>query len=289
MPVYGHIALAFLGALGVYLLFLALTGSLEFLVRKPVEMIPGDLEAKARQNPVVAMTNHAMVDLSRMLQPAAQDLPQRLRQSGYFYPSVEVFYLRRLLFAIFWGIAVFFLLSLVGVSWIPSILATCGAAYFGFFEPNRRVAAALKTRTQRMMREMGYAMELIVMANKVNAPLEDALASVGDFGLFGRLCREIVRHRGLGQELKVAIDKAQMDFPVFPELLEFFDLIRTKGSGAPIDRALQVQAESFRNKMILEIIRIAASVESRVSFLASSLGAMSAMLPILGAMLMTMF
>jgi Flp pilus assembly protein TadB len=285
-----YIALAFLGALGVYFLFTAFTGSLDRLFRKPIEVMPGELQEKERQIPLFAMLSATASDLSRLLSRGPEDLPDRLRRSGFFYPSIEVFYVRRILFAIFWGVTIFVVLSVVQLGLIPTIFAASGAAVFGFFEPDRRLSTAINARIKRMSKEMGYSIDLIVMSESVKADIQESLRSVSDFGLFGQFCNEVYTYMDSGGMLLMpAVMKAESNYPKFPNLSEFVDLLQMKSSGVPIDQALRVKAESLRNDLAMEIIRVASSTESRIALLTSTGGAMAALLPILVAMIFIAF
>lgn len=244
MPILGHIILAIVGALGVYFLFTALTGGLEYLFRKPLEVAPGERQEKELRLPLFVMVNSTASDLSRLLSRGPEDLPDRLRRSGYFYPTIEVFYIRRILFAIFYGIGVFALLSVIRMGLLPSIVAASAASSFGFFEPDRRLGTAIKNRIKRMSKEMGYAIDLIVMSESVKADIKESLRSVSEFGLFGQFCFEVFSYMDTGGMLLMpAVDKAEANYPKFPKLKEFVDLLQIKSSGVPIDQALQVQAE----------------------------------------------
>jgi Flp pilus assembly protein TadB len=290
MFVIVYLVLAFLGALGIYFIFTAFTGSLERLFRKPIEVMPGELQEKERQIPLFAMISATTSDLSRLLSRGPQDLPDRLRRSGFYYPSIEVFYVRRILFAIAWGVSIFMILSIVPIGLLPAILGSAGGSVFGFFEPDRRLDSAIKARIKRMSKEMGYSIDLIVMSESVKADIQESLRSVSDFGLFGQFCNEVYTYMDTGGMLLMpAVMKAELNYPKFPNLSEFIDLLQMKSSGVPIDQALRVEAESLRNDLAMEIIRVASSTEARISLLTSTGGAMAALLPILVAMVYIAF
>jgi hypothetical protein len=290
MPIYGHIILAFVGALGVYFLFTALTGGLEHLFRKPIEVVPGELAAEENKIPLFVMLSSTASDLSRVISRGPDDLPDRLRRSGYYYPSVEVFYVRRILFAIYWGIGVFVVLSMIRMGLFPTSIAAAGAAFFGFFEPDRRLSSAINKRIKQMSKEMGYSIDLIVMSESVKANIQESLRSVSDFGLFGQFCHEVYSYMETGGMLLMpAVEKAEANYPKFPNLSEFVDLLQMKSSGVPIDQALRVKAESLRNDLAMDIIRVASSTEARISFLTSTGGAVAALLPIVIAMVFIAF
>jgi hypothetical protein len=290
MPIYGHIILAFIGALGVYFIFTAMTGGLQYLFKKPLELVPGEQAEKEKQIPLVFMLTSTATDLSRAISRGPDNLPDRLRRSGYFYPSIEVFYTRRIIFAIFWGVGLFVLVSIVRLGMIPSILVSAAGAAYGFFEPDRRLSGAIKRRIARMSKEMGYAIDLIVMAESVKSDVKESLRVVGDFGLFGQFCNEIYTYMDTGGMMFLpAVEKAATNYPQFPRLKEFLDLLHMKSTGAPINTALQVQSESIRNELAMEIIRVASATEAQIALLTSMGGSMAALLPIVIAMVYIAF
>jgi hypothetical protein len=86
-----------------------------------------------------------------------------------------------------------------------------------------------------------------------------------------------------------AVEKAATDYPQFPRLKEFLDLLHMKSTGAPINTALQVQSESIRNELAMEIIRVASATEAQIALLTSMGGSMAALLPIVIAMVYIAF
>lgn len=284
MEYLGHIIIALVGAIGVFFLYTAFTGGLEYLFRKPIELKPGDRAAKENKNPLFVMLTATITDLSRMFSRGSEDLPDRLRRSGYYYPSIEIFYTRRVIFALSYGLPVFIILALVRVGLIPAIAAAIGAAFLGFFEPDRRLGGALKRRIVRISKEMGYSIDLFVIANNVKSDIKESLKAISKFGLFGKFCAEVVAYMDTGDLPMDAIAKVEPDFPKMPRLKEFIDLLQIRASGASIDTALQVQAESLRNELTMEIIRVASNMESRISLMTTLGGAIATVLPILVAM-----
>jgi Flp pilus assembly protein TadB len=290
MPTIGNIALAFFGAVGAYIAYSALFASLPFS-KKKIEWNPGD-KNKRPPNALLISIYAFFGDFGKLYRPSL-NVMEKMEKSGDLYGSIEQFYAMRVLEAIFNGLIVLFITSVIAyfshMTFIMVIALSGVVAYITFFNPDRKLDRRLRQRRDQLLREMSFAMEQIVLIMQVKPDLSEALQSVRRFGMFGKICYEASFGLEEGKDMEAAIKKAGARYPSFPELEEFFDLLRTnREHGHRINEALKTDAEILRNNLSLDIVRRAASITNRVTMLASSYILSATLIPIFGGFLYNM-
>jgi Flp pilus assembly protein TadB len=149
-------------------------------------------------------------------------------KSGYRYKNIPEYMYRRVInaaayamFAVFIG-AYMFNFSVE----ILTILAV-GAAIWGFRGPDISINNAIKARSEKLQMEMGYTLEQFLNLLDAGVGYEDALANCRGIGEFGAFLAKISEQLRLSDSTADAIKKASADSPIFPEMEQFLDLLKS--------------------------------------------------------------
>jgi len=218
-------AMALLGGVGAFL----------FFSPQPKKKIKGAdslskvyRESQGEAVEEMAVLNRIIVNLSNRYAKPGEDLETRLMKSGYRYKNIPEYMYRRVInaaayamFAVFIG-AYMFNFSVE----ILTILAV-GAAIWGFRGPDISINNAIKTRSEKLQMEMGYTLEQFLNLLDAGVGYEDALANCRGIGEFGAFLAKISEQLRLSDSTADAIKKASADIPIFPEMEQFLDLLKS--------------------------------------------------------------
>jgi Flp pilus assembly protein TadB len=217
-----------------------------------------------------------MVDLSKRIKPESGDLEERLRRSGWFYPSVAEFHARRivasLVFAFLGIVLAVGVMVAIGIPVRFLFVATSGTlfAVLGFFYPDRSLDNAIKKRRDVLKREMGFGLEKISLFLQSGSDLLEALGQTSSLGMFGRACNLIAAQAGTGRPISEVNDMVRDELPITPEFDEFLQLVQMSiVKGQEIVEPFRQRAASMREMLRRAIIEEGHRASIRVTLITS--------------------
>ena len=266
-------ALALLSGIGVFLIFASFSVPLTAATRRIMDESAGPrLGGMAEGN----ISRAFMVDISKRIKPEGGDLEERLRRSGWFYPSVAEFHARRIVASLvfsFLGIvlAVGAMIA-IGIPVRFLFVAAAGTLFtvLGFFYPDRALDNAIKKRRDVLKREMGFGLEKISLFLQSGSDLLEALGQSSSLGMFGRACSLIAAQAGTGRPISEVNSMVRDELPITPEFDEFLQLVQTSiVKGQEIVEPFRQRAASMREMLRRAIIEEGHRASIRVTLITS--------------------
>ena len=266
-------ALALLSGIGIFLIFASFSVPLTAATRRIMDESAGPrLGGMAEGN----ISRAFMVDLSKRIKPEGGDLEERLRRSGWFYPSVAEFHARRIIASLvfsFLGIvlAVGAMIA-IGIPVRFLFVAAAGTLFtvLGFLFPDRALDNAIKKRRDVLKREMGFGLEKISLFLQSGSDLLEALGQSSSLGMFGRACSLIAAQAGTGRPISEVNSMVRDDLPITPEFDEFLQLVQTSiVKGQEIVEPFRQRAASMREMLRRAIIEEGHRASIRVTLITS--------------------
>lgn len=266
-------ALALLSGIGIFLIFASFSVPLTAATRRIMDESAGPrLGGMAEGN----ISRAFMVDISKRIKPEGGDLEERLRRSGWFYPSVAEFHARRIVASLvftFLGIvlAVGAMIA-IGIPVRFLFVAAAGTLFtiLGFFFPDRALDNAIKKRRDVLKREMGFGLEKISLFLQSGSDLLEALGQTSSLGMFGRACSLIAAQAGTGKPISEVNDMVRDELPITPEFDEFLQLVQTSiVKGQEIIEPFRQRAASMREMLRRAIIEEGHRASIRVTLITS--------------------
>ena len=266
-------ALALLSGIGIFLIFASFSIPLSAATRRIMDESAGPrLGGMAEGN----ITRAFMVDISKRIKPEGGDLEERLRRSGWFYPSVAEFHARRIVASLvfsFLGIvlAVGAMIA-IGIPVRFLFVAAAGTLFtvLGFFYPDRALDNAIKKRRDVLKREMGFGLEKIALFLQSGSDLLEALGQSSSLGMFGRACSLIAAQAGTGRPISEVNSMVRDELPITPEFDEFLQLVQTSiVKGQEIVEPFRQRAASMREMLRRAIIEEGHRASIRVTLITS--------------------
>lgn len=266
-------ALALLSGIGIFLIFASFSIPLSAATRRIMDESAGPrLGGMAEGN----ISRAFIVDLSKRIKPEGGDLEERLRRSGWFYPSVAEFHARRIVASLvfsFLGIvlAVGAMIA-IGIPVRFLFVAAAGTLFtvLGFFYPDRALDNAIKKRRDVLKREMGFGLEKISLFLQSGSDLLEALGQSSSLGMFGRACSLIAAQAGTGRPISEVNSMVRDELPITPEFDEFLQLVQTSiVKGQEIVEPFRQRAASMREMLRRAIIEEGHRASIRVTLITS--------------------
>lgn len=266
-------ALALLSGIGIFLIFASFSIPLTAATRRIMDESAGPrLGGMAEGN----ISRAFIVDLSKRIKPEGGDLEERLRRSGWFYPSVAEFHARRIVASLvfsFLGIvlAVGAMIA-IGIPVRFLFVAAAGTLFtvLGFFYPDRALDNAIKKRRDVLKREMGFGLEKIALFLQSGSDLLEALGQSSSLGMFGRACSLIAAQAGTGRPISEVNSMVRDELPITPEFDEFLQLVQTSiVKGQEIVEPFRQRAASMREMLRRAIIEEGHRASIRVTLITS--------------------
>ncbi len=266
-------ALALLSGIGIFLIFASFSIPLSAATRRIMDESAGPrLGGMAEGN----ISRAFIVDLSKRIKPEGGDLEERLRRSGWFYPSVAEFHARRIVASLvfsFLGIvlAVGAMIA-IGIPVRFLFVAAAGTLFtvLGFFYPDRALDNAIKKRRDVLKREMGFGLEKIALFLQSGSDLLEALGQSSSLGMFGRACSLIAAQAGTGRPISEVNSMVRDELPITPEFDEFLQLVQTSiVKGQEIVEPFRQRAASMREMLRRAIIEEGHRASIRVTLITS--------------------
>ena len=247
MGYIGLVGMAITFGLGVVMI------ALSFVLPKSTGAVITETEAGGLSRSFIAegrILQGILADLSRRIRPTSGDLETDLRKSGYVYKSLAEYHARRMYGALLFvgvGIVMGVAMNLGPMS--TAVLATL-AAGVGFVQPDTGIRNALDKRRKRIVLEMTYGLDRIALFLTSDAKLSEALQSVENMGLFGKICSRMAADIEVNRPFSEIVSKARNDVPHTPELEEFLRLVQDNiGKGFTLKEPLQDRADTLRERL----------------------------------------
>jgi len=266
-------ALALLSGIGIFLIFASFSIPLSAATRRIMDESAGPrLGGMAEGN----ISRAFIVDLSKRIKPEGGDLEERLRRSGWFYPSVAEFHARRivasLVFAFLGIVLAVGAMIAIGIPVRFLFVAAAGTLFtvLGFFYPDRALDNAIKKRRDVLKREMGFGLEKIALFLQSGSDLLEALGQSSSLGMFGRACSLIAAQAGTGRPISEVNSMVRDELPITPEFDEFLQLVQTSiVKGQEIVEPFRQRAASMREMLRRAIIEEGHRASIRVTLITS--------------------
>lgn len=261
--------LAFLGALGVWLVFTALTH--KFVTHHGANhesLAQAQARTRLQDEVVLAqMTRTPFLDraLRAWLHPAAQLLAKLLRraeqdeqhllQAGHpaRYPTVLDFYAWKVLIATTLFFVGVFNSLFVGIGFLP-LAFVLGA--IGLFLPDVHLNELIKKRRELVRIEMAFTLHRLVIHLEAGKTISQTLQHVTEQpgGAFFQELRAVVRDFSSGTEIQTALENLVARNPNIDELARFAELVmRSQEIGQPLSRPLKHMANLLQAKVESEV------------------------------------
>lgn len=266
-------ALALLSGIGIFLIFASFSIPLSAATRRIMDESAGPrLGGMAEGN----ISRAFIVDLSKRIKPEGGDLEERLRRSGWFYPSVAEFHARRivasLVFAFLGIVLAVGAMIAIGIPVRFLFVAAAGTLFtvLGFFYPDRALDNAIKKRRDVLKREMGFGLEKISLFLQSGSDLLEALGQSSSLGMFWRACSLIAAQAGTGRPISEVNSMVRDELPITPEFDEFLQLVQTSiVKGQEIVEPFRQRAASMREMLRRAIIEEGHRASIRVTLITS--------------------
>ena len=266
-------ALALLSGIGIFLIFASFSIPLSAATRRIMDESAGPrLGGMAEGN----ISRAFIVDINKRIKPEGGDLEERLRRSGWFYPSVAEFHARRivasLVFAFLGIVLAVGAMIAIGIPVRFLFVAAAGTLFtvLGFFYPDRALDNAIKKRRDVLKREMGFGLEKISLFLQSGSDLLEALGQSSSLGMFGRACSLIAAQAGTGRPISEVNSMVRDELPITPEFDEFLQLVQTSiVKGQEIVEPFRQRAASMREMLRRAIIEEGHRASIRVTLITS--------------------
>ncbi|MCC7163497.1 MAG: type II secretion system F family protein [Anaerolineae bacterium] len=261
--------LAFLGALGVWLTFTALTHKFVAHQGAAHESLT-DAQSRVRLKRDVHLEQLAVTPildraLRAWLEPASKLFSrvarrsevdeQRLLQAGRpaRYPTVLDFYAWKVLLAtILFGIGIMNSLF-AGIGFLPIAF---GLGALGLFLPDIHLSQLIKKRRELVRVEMAFTLHRLVIHLEAGKTIAQVLGVVvaQPGGVFFQELREVVREFSTGTDLTPAMENLIARNPGIDDIARFAELvIRSQAIGQPLGESLRQMANLMQAKVESEV------------------------------------
>lgn len=180
------------------------------------------------------------------------EILDKLRRSGWRYPSVGDFYAQKVMTAgLFFlgGAGAIVVIGNPGLFFLPFLFGA-----LGLFIPNREVNQALKKRREALYHDMAFSLDRLALLVRSGLAFQQALVELTKSpggGILLTSLRGAVTQVMLGTPLHEALDDMRDSLPREPELDKFVERSRQGGS---IADALTAQAELMRRRVEADLL-----------------------------------
>ncbi len=276
---------AFLGAFSVALITLGILSAKSANKKKLIEDENGMYRTVDANDSTVFTA--MLSEFSEKL-PFGEDLPTRLRKSGWVYKGEMDYHAARMSAAL----TLFMIPVIAGIilklDVITVALVATGAAVFGFTMPDRKIAGATKKRKASIQREMGFGLEQISLNLTSGSLLAEALSAAKGIGEFGRISEHIAVGINTNKNLDDIIREVKDDLPEISLMNEFLELVRASKKGQDLVKPFQTSALLLRDRLETEIIEAGGKAKVKVTMLTSAFVMMSSLFVLIGPIFIIM-
>ena len=234
-----------------------------------------------------------LADLSQRISPQREALPELLRRSGWVYASPAEYHFRRMVAAILFTLAALLLSLAVRMVFALSFPVAAGlvslAAVAGFFQPDWVLAAALRRRRTRLLREMGFGLERIALFLASGADIADALGQCQSLGLFGQAALRLSVALKTQEPSAEAVAEVRAGLPEVGAFTEFLELVRTSQvKGQNLVEPFQSTAEQLRQHLQLDLIQAGNQAKTKLVVITAGVILVASLIVILAPMLLVL-